>query len=103
MQQAQTTLIRKIDYINMIRSQTKTECSSLDKSIEAVIKGKLRLIGDSFTLQYFAAKHCLTVDGEYTSSHYAMLLQKDAVYQPFLMKQLHKLIVKRELIPIIKK
>ncbi|VDN34837.1 unnamed protein product [Dibothriocephalus latus] len=66
--------------------------SRLEDAVDLVDKGQYRLIGDRFTLQYFARLKCLSVSGEYSTEQYAIVLQKNSVYQEYFQSIIYDLI-----------
>ncbi|KAL7062947.1 hypothetical protein AAHC03_01903 [Spirometra sp. Aus1] len=66
--------------------------SKLEDAVSLVANGYYRLIGDRFTLQYFAMLKCLSVSGEYGTEQYAIVLQKNAYFQGYFQSIIEDLI-----------
>lgn len=94
--------IRKI--IHLSRSlYGHLQNNTMKEKIAAVTRGEYRLIGDDFTLKYFAQTHCLVVKGDFSTEKYAMYLQKNSVYTAFLNRVIANLTNQHLLEPVINK
>ncbi len=81
--------IQKVYYLsNHLYPQSPNDNITLEKRIQEVAEGKYRLIGDSYTLEYFAKRHCLVVTGEFSSQQYALVLRRGTVYTNYLNDRL---------------
>lgn len=77
--------IQKVNYLsNKLYPQDAASGITIEDRVKEVSEGKYRLIGDSFSLEYFASNHCLIVSGEFSSQQYAIILKKGTVYTTFL-------------------
>lgn len=77
--------IEKINYLSRsLYPQDPSGNMSIESRVQEAAEGKYRLIGDSYTLEYFARQHCLEVSGEFSSEQYALLLRRQTVYTNYL-------------------
>ncbi|VDM32900.1 unnamed protein product [Hydatigera taeniaeformis] len=96
--------IQKINYLsNKLYPQDSTSDITIEDRVKEVSEGKYRLIGDSFSLEYFASNYCLAVSGEFSSQQYAFILKKGTVYTTFLNSLLTNLTNKGSIKTIIDK
>ncbi|KAL5970198.1 Glutamate NMDA receptor subunit 1 [Taenia solium] len=96
--------IQKVNYLsNKLYPQSASSNVTIEDRVKEVSKGKYRLIGDSFSLEYFASNHCLVVSGEFSSQQYAIILKKDTVYTNYLNNLLTNLSNKGSIKAIIDK
>lgn len=93
MKNSQELEMQKIQYLSeTLYPQTNETGITIEDRVQQVREGKYRLIGDSFTLEYFANKYCLKVSGEYSSQQYAIILKRNTVYTTYLNDRLTGLI-----------
>ncbi|VDK21840.1 unnamed protein product [Taenia asiatica] len=96
--------IQKVNYLsNKLYPQSALSSITIEDRVKEVSQGKYRLIGDSFSLEYFASNHCLVVSGEFSSQQYAIILKKDTIYTNFLNNLLTNLSNKGSIKTIIDK
>lgn len=91
--QAQELEMQKVAYLsNKLHSKVNKETTTIDQRVQEVQEGKYRLISDSFTLEYYATKYCLTVSGDYSSQQYAFILKQNTVYTNYLNSRITDLL-----------
>ncbi|CDS40891.1 glutamate receptor ionotropic kainate 3 [Echinococcus multilocularis] len=96
--------IQKVNYLSTkLYPQDDTSGITIEDRVKEVSEGKYRLIGDSFSLEYFASNYCLVVSGEFSSQQYAIILKRGTVYTTFLNNILTNLTNKGNIKAIIDK
>ncbi|KAM7540756.1 hypothetical protein Aperf_G00000035638 [Anoplocephala perfoliata] len=102
--QSQELEMQKVAYLsNKLYSQADENDITIEQRVQQVREGKYRLISDSFTLEYYATKYCLTVSGEYSSQQYAIILKLNTVYTNYLNERLATLLSEGTIETIIDK